>query len=162
MGSLDPAGPSLAEERFAAAVLSPREQVLWRRMSGPDRRHAVDVARRVQQNLGDAEANEAVLAAALLHDVGKIEAGLGTAGRVFATLCAGAAGWARAAGWHDRPGWLGRVGRYTRHGDIGAELLTAAGSHPTAVAWAAQHHRDPDHWTHPTELAAALSAADIY
>ena len=57
---------------------------MWRRMSGPDRRHAVAVARRVDDRLRGA--NRPVLAAALLHDVGKVDSGLGTPVRVVATL----------------------------------------------------------------------------
>ena len=60
-------------------------------MSGPDRRHAAGVARAVQRALGH-EASRPVLAAALLHDVGKVESGLRTYGRVVATLSAKVAG----------------------------------------------------------------------
>ena len=42
-------------------------------MSDPDRRHAVDVAKNVPEHLR---------VAALLHDVGKVESGLGTFARV--------------------------------------------------------------------------------
>ena len=57
-------------------------------MSRADRRHAAGVARRVEVALGD-EATRPVLAAALLHDVGKTESGLGTYGRVIATISGG-------------------------------------------------------------------------
>ncbi|MGH9068686.1 MAG: hypothetical protein ACRD0J_14540, partial [Acidimicrobiales bacterium] len=46
-GSLWPGGPSPAVEAWVATLLSPGELALWRRMSGPDRRHAVAVAGRV-------------------------------------------------------------------------------------------------------------------
>ncbi|MDQ3757018.1 MAG: phosphohydrolase, partial [Actinomycetota bacterium] len=72
LGMLVPGGPSLEGEAFAVAVLSEAELALWRRMSGPDRRHAVGVAKRVEAALG-AQATPPVLAAALLHDVGKVE-----------------------------------------------------------------------------------------
>ena len=52
-------------------------------MSGPDRRHSVVVAWRVERSLGH-EASGPVVAAALLHDVGKTQSGLGTYGRVVA------------------------------------------------------------------------------
>jgi hypothetical protein len=68
---------------------------LFATMSGPDRRHAIGVARRAIDLLaasgglpaGDAPSRPFV-AAALLHDVGKTEARLGTLGRVAATLAA--------------------------------------------------------------------------
>ena len=74
-----------------ADVLSAEELELWRRMSGADRRHAHGVAKRVERSLGN-EATAPVLAAALLHDVGKVDADLGTYGRVIATLSAAVAG----------------------------------------------------------------------
>ena len=49
------------------------------------------VARKVEVALGD-EASRPVLAAALLHDVGKTESGLSTYGRVIATISGGVVG----------------------------------------------------------------------
>ncbi|HWC37923.1 MAG TPA: hypothetical protein VG476_05320, partial [Acidimicrobiales bacterium] len=72
-GALSPAGPDGEAEEWVAHTLSVAELDLWRRMSGPDRRHAVIVARRVVAALGPAEATAPVRAAALLHDVGKVE-----------------------------------------------------------------------------------------
>src|SRR5579859_5817359 len=83
-GALSAAEPAAADEQWAAAQLLPGERELWGRMSGPDRRHAVDVARAAARLLG-AEPGREVLAAALLHDVGKIEARLGAFGRVAVT-----------------------------------------------------------------------------
>jgi hypothetical protein len=70
-GSLRPGGPGREAEAWVRSVLSDAEHALWRRMSGPDRRHAHAVARRVAAALGD-DATPPVLAAALLHDVGRI------------------------------------------------------------------------------------------
>jgi len=141
--SLVPGGPAVADEAWVAAVLSEAELALWRRMSGADRRHAVGVARRV----GRPE----WLAAALLHDVGKIESGLGTWSRAFATAARGAVGVERLpARWR----------AYARHPSMGAELLELAGSAPLTVAWAREHHLPPSRWTVPPDAAAALKAAD--
>src|SRR3546814_19559289 len=71
--------------------MQPGEAALWARLSAPDRRHAVGVARLVERALG-AEAARPVLAAALLHDLGKVESGLRTYGRVDAPLSAKVAG----------------------------------------------------------------------
>lgn len=114
-------------------------------MSAPDRRHAIDVARRV----GSRE--RAITAAALLHDVGKVESGLGTFARVGATI----AGAVRA-----RERWGGRIGAYLRHDELGAALLERAGSDPLTIAWAREHHLPPERWTVPREVADALKAAD--
>jgi hypothetical protein len=154
-GSLRPGGPPPGEEAWARSLCLPGEVALWARMSGPDRRHAVGVAHRTASALGgDGAAGRPVLAAALLHDVGKIDAGLGTGGRVAATLVAMAAGRARLAGWS------GRMGRYVRHDELGADLLAAAGSDALTVTWAREHHWAPADWTLPRAVAEALKAAD--
>lgn len=99
------------------------------------------------------DTTRAVLAAALLHDVGKVESGLGTFGRVPATLIG-------LLGRHRVAGGEGRFARYLRHDSIGALLLARAGSDPVTVAWAAQHHLAPGGWSLPPEIASALKSAD--
>ena len=128
-------------------------------MSGPDRRHAAGVARAVERSLGE-EASRPVLAAALLHDVGKVESGLRTSGRVVATLCGKVAGPAMAESWRRQRGYARRVGLYLLHAELGADLLELAGSDPLTVAWTREHHLPPDSWTVPSALAEALKAAD--
>jgi hypothetical protein len=149
VGSLSSADPCLADEEWALAQCLPGEQVLWRRMPAADRRHAIGVARRTAASLGGAD--RPVLAAALLHDVGKIEAGLGTFGRVGATVVGMTVGRERA---------FGRVGRYLTHDARGAALLAGAGSDPLTVAWAREHHLPPSRWTVPLVIGQALKAAD--
>ena len=157
LGSLRPGGPSSTEEAWATGYLLAGEADLWRSMSGADRRHAVAVARRVDRVLGSPE--RPVLAAALLHDVGKVRSGLGTPGRVVATVV-GAVAADRTARWATSDGFRGRIGRYLRHPQEGAALLETAGSDPFTVAWATEHHRDPGRWTVDHRPAEALRAAD--
>lgn len=152
-GALDPRGPAPAAEAWALDHLGPGEAALWVRMSGPDRRHALGVARRVVEALGPA-VERPVVAAALLHDAGKVEAGLGTIARVPATLAGLVAGRERAARWQ------GRVGTYLRHDATGAALLAGAGADPLTVAWAAEHHLPRERWTVPASIADVLKAAD--
>jgi hypothetical protein len=128
-------------------------------MSGPDRRHAAAVGRRAERALGH-QASRPVLAAALLHDVGKIESGLGTYGRVIATLSAKVAGAETAYAWRRQRGFVRRVGLYLLHPEIGADLLALAGSDPLTVAWTREHHLPPSEWTIRRDLAEALKAAD--
>ncbi len=67
-------------------------------MSGPDRRHAVGVARDTLVLLADGdEPGRDVVASALLHDVGKVESGLGTFARVGVTVAAMGVGRERLA-----------------------------------------------------------------
>jgi predicted HD phosphohydrolase len=153
LGSLKPGGPPPADEAWARDALLAGERPLWDRMSGSDRRHAVAVARRAEAALGP-RATRPVVAAALLHDVGKVESGLGTLGRVGATLVAAGVGRQRLARRN------GRLSRYVRHDALGAELLEAAGSDPLTRAWAREHHLPDDRWTVDPEVGAALKAAD--
>jgi hypothetical protein len=152
-GSLRPGGPPTAEVAWVADQLLPSEVELWRAMPGPDRRHSAAVARRVETALG-AEATRPVLAAALLHDIGKTSVGLRTPGRVVATMTAAVVGHPRAAGWDSA------IGRYLRHDEGGAALLEQAGSDPLTVAWTREHHQPRATWTVPQPYADALKAAD--
>ncbi len=102
-GALSPAGPPGTDEAWADSFLLEGEKQLWRRMSGPDRRHAVGVARDALGLLGPEPVPREVVAAALLHDVGKVEASLGTFSRVGVTVAAMAAGRERLLGWSERP-----------------------------------------------------------
>lgn len=159
VGSLRPGGPSAADQAWVDDLLKPGEQRLWRRLSGPDRRHAVGVARAVQRALGH-EATRPVLVAALLHDVGKVESGLRTYGRVVATVSGKVAGADMARTWRRQRGFARRVGLYLLHAEIGGDLLALAGSDPLTVSWAREHHLPPDDWTVPAAVGAALKAAD--
>jgi hypothetical protein len=152
-GSLRRGGPPPGDEAWARDALMAGERPLWDRMSAPDRRHAVAVARRTEAALGP-RATRPVMAAALLHDVGKIDSGFGTFGRVGVTLAAAVVG-------HERLSRRsGRVGRYVRHDVVGAELLAGAGSDPLTRTWAREHHAPKDTWTIDPDLGTALKAAD--
>jgi hypothetical protein len=165
-GALSPAGPPPGDESWALSSLLEGEHALWRRMSGPDRRHAVGVARDTVRLLGGDEPPREVIAAALLHDVGKVEARLGTFSRVGVTLAAMAAGRSRLLAWAGSPlegermSVRNRVGVYLAHDRVGAELLEAAGSQALTATWAREHHLDPARWTVDSGVGAALKAAD--
>ena len=160
-GSMWPGGPAGAQARWAESQLLDGEVDLWRRMSGPDRRHAVGVARRVERMLG-VEASRPVLAAALLHDVGKTESGVGTYGRVIATVSGAAIGRdpATIQDWTRTRGFTRKVGLYLQHPKLGGDLLAMAGSDPLTEAWAREHHLPEDEWTIPVDIGRALKAAD--
>lgn len=159
VGSLVPRGPRPRDDAWARTSLLPGEEDLWERMSHADRRHATGVARRVGAVLGE-QASRPALAAALLHDVGKVDTGFGPWRRAAASLTVVAAGNERARGWRSRHGLRGQVGRYVCHDAIGAEMLRAAGSDELTVRWACEHHLPPDRWTVPRAIGEALKAAD--
>ncbi len=135
-------------------------------MSGPDRRHAVGVARDSIRLLGPDRAHRDVIAAALLHDVGKIESSFGTFARTVVTMAALAVGRRRLLHWAGEPSASGRptrrtrVGLYLTHDRLGATLLEDAGSGALTVSWAAEHHLPPEQWTVDASVGAALKAAD--
>lgn len=149
LGSLRPGGPVPGDEAWARSHLLPGEAAIWDRLSGADRRHAAGVARVVDRGLGGA--SRPVLAAALLHDSGKVVSGYGTFRRVVATVLALVFG---------RQRWGGRLGDYLRHDVLGAEALAAAGSDPLTVTWTREHHLPPDRWSLDPAIAEALKAAD--
>ena len=131
--SLPPTPPSVVDEVWVDRHVLAGERELWVQLSNQDRRHSAAVARRFV--LARPEATRAEIAGAILHDVGKIECGLGTFGRVAATLVGPRTAAFRA--YHD-------------HEEIGAELARRAGSEPATVELIAQ--RGP--------AFAALDASD--
>jgi hypothetical protein len=159
VGSLRPGGPSAENRAWVESVLTDAELALWRRMYGPDRRHSVQVARDVERRLC-AEATAAVLAAALLHDVGKLDARLRTYGRVVATLTIKLAGRDEVVAWRRARRLHRRLALYALHPQLGAEALTLAGSDPLTVAWTREHHDPRDTWTVAPAIADVLDACD--
>lgn len=158
--------PAPEDVAWARSHLSAAEARLFARMTNNDRRHSIAVARSVVERLGgpDAVAADAdrawVVPAALLHDVGKTVAGLGTYGRVVATLSGWVGGHDMAEAWADTRGMTRRVGLYLQYERLGAEQLAVAGSDPRVVAWAREHHLGEEDWSVPVEEGRALAAAD--
>ena len=102
------------------------------------------------------------LAAALLHDVGKLDAGLGVVGRSVATVLGAIAGSTRVDRWALTSGFRRRAAWYLRHDERGAARIRAVGGRPEAARWAWAHHRR-DRWAEsgvPMPVAEALEAAD--
>ena len=85
-------------------------------MSNADRRHAIKVAQRFIDVRATATRDET--AAALLHDIGKLESNLGTLARVAATVVGPR---------------TERFRRYHDHERIGSEMLRRAGSESATV-----------------------------
>jgi hypothetical protein len=160
-GSLRPGGPSRSEVGTVRTELSPAEFGIWSGMSGPDRRHSVGVAARVRGILGP-EADRSVVAAALLHDSGKVDSRLHTPGRVVATVMAGLVKHDEITirRWAAGRGYQHRLGLYLLHPERGAEHLECAGSDPLTVAWTREHHLPPADCTLDKRLADALRDAD--
>ncbi len=108
--------PDAAEVVWGEAWLLPAEVQLWRRLDNIDRRHSLQVTRRFKTLRP--EASRAELAAAMLHDIGKLDSRLGTLGRVVASV----------VGPRSE-----RLRRYHDHEAIGAAWLAASESDPLTV-----------------------------
>jgi len=121
--SLPPTPPSVGDELWVEEHLSEGERSLWVQLSNQDRRHSAAVARRFVAERP--AASRAEIAGAILHDVGKVDCGLGTLGRVVATVV-GDRGPASFRAYHD-------------HEEIGAEMARGVGSDPATVELIAQH-----------------------
>ena len=159
--SLSPAPPSGPDEAWARKHMLVGERLIWDRMSNPDRRHAVGVARAVVDELGS-NVDRQIVAAALLHDSGKVVSGLSTLSRVGATLFWAVADDGLAHRWAEveSDGPRKRLAQYRLHPELGAELLGEAGADPLTSAWAREHHLPERDWTVPTEVATVLKACD--
>ncbi|MGH9041981.1 MAG: hypothetical protein ACRDZ3_17310 [Acidimicrobiia bacterium] len=171
-GALRPGGPDPADVAWVQSVLEPPELALWQRLPGHDRRHTVEVARKVESALaGTPHAGDSRwLAAALLHDVGKLASGLSVPGRVVATLAgmAGARGSgghrgdSRLSAWEEFRGFRRRISQYVRHGEIGADMIRIAGGREEVAAWAGAHHDRSrlDTTMFPASVVSALVESD--
>ncbi|HEY4331560.1 MAG TPA: HDIG domain-containing protein [Ilumatobacteraceae bacterium] len=138
VGALSRKAPPTGDDAWARSLLEPAEVALWERMSNADRRHSIEVARRFLASV-DGEDRDATVAA-LLHDVGKIESGLGTFGRVAATVVGPR---------------TSRFRRYHDHERIGAEMVRSCGGSPRTAALI--DGTSPD----AVSLAALRAADDI-
>jgi len=144
-GSLRARRPVPEDQLVVAGLLTPAEAALFWAQPVADQSHGVASFRAV---IRDQPSRRDLGRAALLHDVGKRHAGLGTMGRSIASALA----FAHIA-------VSGRYAAYLDHGSLGAADLRHAGSDPLSIGFAADHHGarpdriDPDDW-------AILVAAD--
>jgi len=165
LGSLVPFPPREVDVAWVTVQLTPEELAVWQRMSRPDRRHSIAVARRLDAALGPGT-DSRWTAAALLHDVGKLDSGFGTLARVGATVVASVVGRQQVADWKTKGGLRRRASLYVRHPELGADRLTMAGARPEVATWARAHHT-PAVVVHgapvpglPNDVVDALMAAD--
>ena len=159
--SVVPGRPSDDDLAWAGSYLTDDERRLFAKMAATDQRHLVGVAKAVERHGVDGRSPETwVMAAALLHDVGKSVAGLGTYGRVVATLSEAVGGASMATAWTESGGFTRKVGLYLQYPALGADLLRLTGSDERVVAWAAEHHLSEADWTVPLAEGRILALAD--
>jgi len=115
--SLVPSQVQQIERQWVQSVLSQSEFDVWNNMMVQDRRHSVLVGRRFVKLRPTASQGE--IAGALLHDVGKSVARLGTFTRVLATLVGPR---------------TNRFRQYHDHEQIGATMLRSIGSDELTIS----------------------------
>lgn len=130
---------SPSERAIVHDTLSPAQAALFWRMARCDQRHGLDVYHMLRE---DGCQDEALLAAALLHDVGKAAARLTIAHRVAVVLIERALpGWlARWAG--EGRGWKAPFAAHVQHPQVGGAWARAAGSSTDIVMLIREHHVD--------------------
>ena len=143
----------------ALHVLSPEAQALFRRQAAQDQRHALTVCQALHE---EGRTNPDLLAAALLHDVGKTAARLPAWQRAVIVLLGRFAPrlLARLSGGEPR-GWRRPFVTHTLHPQAGARWAEQAGCSPLTVALIRRHEdRLADCQTEEDQLLAALQATD--
>ncbi len=116
-GSWSRRPPSADDLAWVGEQLLSAEMAMWNRFGPADQRHTVAVARRFVALRPAATRPE--IAGALLHDIGKLSAGLGTVGRVVATVVGPRT--PRFRTYHD-------------HEALGADALVSIGSDPVTIS----------------------------
>jgi len=138
-----------------ARHLSPALTALFHRMAASEQAHALAVLAQLQAR-GCTDPD--LLAAALLHDVGKVRLPLSTLDRVLIVLAKrfmpqAAARWGQA----DGRGFKRPFVTAARHAAWGAELAQAAGASARTCSWIRKHQDEP---AAGDDMLRALQEAD--
>lgn len=147
----------------AIRILTPEAQVLFRRQAAQDQRHALAVYQALHQT---GHTNLHLLAAALLHDVGKAAARLPAWQRaVIVLLDSLAPRFVARLSRRDSPqGWRRPLIVHAHHPEIGARWAEEAGCSPLTIALIRRHQRkltaDSPLVSEEDQLLALLQAAD--
>ncbi|MFO7698885.1 MAG: hypothetical protein R6X16_17260 [Anaerolineae bacterium] len=112
---------------------------LFGALSSGDQEHAIGVFRLIQQQSGG---SDALADAALLHDVGKLGAGLNLGWRALIVIL-GALGLVERAASRDPNSWRHPLYLHLHHAERGAEMCANAGCSPEVVALVRWHDATP-------------------
>lgn len=133
--------PMRPEDRALAAThLSAAEWELFARMEPADQRHSVRVLRTL---IDSGVADEELLAAALLHDVGKSRCRISVLHRTVTVLLEALFGELPPFALQKRSGWWMPFYVLANHPRLGACMLTQAGSRERVWRLVELHQQDP-------------------
>ncbi len=138
--------PDPAAQQLVADLLSIEEAGVFWEQPAADLAHAVGAVGAV---LHQRPERRDLARAALLHDVGKRHAALGTINRSIATALS-----------LIRIPLRGRYRRYLAHAESGAQELEALGCEALVVQFARHHHGKPPQEIDANDWAALLAADD--
>ena len=151
---------SPVDDAPAERLLSPALYALYRRMRRSERQHSLRVLRDLRA-VGHSDPD--LLAAALLHDVGKSRAPFGVPAKTLVVLVRAVAPQAYRR-WGSGPacGWRRPFAVSVQHPAWGAEMVAAAGGSPRTVELIARHQDtlDAPPQTEMDHLLLALQAVD--
>jgi HD domain len=124
---------------LAATILPPQLLLLFQRMRRSEQQHSLNVLRTLQ---AQGESDPALLAAALIHDLGKSQVPFYLWDRVIVVLVKAAAPelakrWGQAA----PVGWQRPFAVSLQHPGWGAEMASKAGADPLLVQLIAEHQQ---------------------
>lgn len=147
------------EVEQAIGILTPEAQRLFRRQAAQDQRHALAVYRVLYEN---GHTNPHLLAAALLHDVGKAAAPLSVWHRTLIVLLGRfAPRLLDDLGLGEPTGWRTPFVTHARHAETGARWAEEAGCSPLTVTLIRRHHERPvARSAEEDRLLLALQTAD--
>lgn len=166
--SVRPARPLVPEEvDEVRSVLGSEMADLFDELDERDQRHSYEVLRSIDTSFSTVPIE--VRQAALMHDIGKANLGMGFFGRVLATLLSRSPLASRTAAVSSTPPsagadtrWRTRLRDYWCYEELGA--LRLAELHPpphgVVIAWAREHHLGEGEWSIPVEWGWALQGAD--
>ena len=152
------------DEQTLTPVLTLSQQDLFRRMPTNDQRHSLNVCRTLRQ-AGHTEGTpegKALLAAALLHDVGKSQGRIWLWHRVAIVLLERWAPRALDRLSSGKPqGWRQGFVVHRQHPEVGAQWAERAGCSPLTVTLIRRHQEPLDETLcEENQLLAALQQAD--
>lgn len=152
---------AISEQRIeqAAQILTSEARALFARQAPQDQRHALAIYETLCQ---DGHTHQDLLAAALLHDVGKAAARLPAWQRgIFVLAERFVPGVLDHATRGQTGSWWRPLADYAGHAEIGARWAREAGCSPLTVALIRRHEEQPETCqTEEDRLLVTLQAAD--